>query len=627
MLRIVSLFVLLPVGLFAQVDLEYKYLEKREAVTIELVNGELAISSEIVEQGKFLNNSLLYLAQQSIPYDSFRKIGQIEAYTTDPVSGKQVVVDHYENKDQIQGILFYSDSKLKEFTFPAVKKDAVTTLKYTEVYSNDIPFSQAFVFGSYFPIDRAAFSVTFPKEVELGYSYVNAVDSSFAFTKTENKKSTTYTWTAENIEGYRLDEAKNESALYYLPHVIVYIKQIKTVAGEKPVLRDERDLYAWYASLMDRIDDANLDEVKKIAEGIATAHPTPSAKAAAIYNWVQDNISYVAFGDGFGGFVPRGAASVCQKKYGDCKDMAHVLYVMLNHVGVEAYHTWIGSREKPYAYKQNPTPLVDDHMITAAVLSGDTVFLDGTDSFVRYGYPSGFTQGKQAMIGISKDDFRLVRVPVVDAAMNHTEVKTTLRIDGLDVLANETRRISGLEKVAAISHYIYKKGTDSDEEYLNKRLALGNNKTIYENIKFGGLNNDTDWLSMTYDLTIQNYSKVIDDKLFINMNIDRTYANDKLEDGTKYSIKFEHAQQKTFETIFEIPAGYQVDELPERLTFNDPKFGFDISYKRMGNQIIQSKKLYVNTLTLTPADFVQWNEFIKNLVKAYKKSIVLQKGA
>jgi len=627
MLRLVSLFVLVPVGLYAQVDLEYKYIEKREAVTIELVNGELAISSDVFEQGKFLNNSLLYLAQQSIPFDSFRKIQSIEAYTTDPVSGKQVVVDHYEDKDQIQGILFYSDSKTKEFTFPAVKKDAVTTLKYTEVYSNDIPFSQAFVFGSYFPMDRAIFSVTFPKEVELGYSYVNAVDSSFTFSQTESKKSKTYTWAAENIAGYRLDEVKNESALYYLPHVIVYIKQIKTDGGEKPVLRDVRDLYGWYATLMDRIDDTNVEDVKKIAEGIAAAHSTPSAKTAAIYNWVQDNISYVAFGDGFGGFVPRGAASVCQKKYGDCKDMAHVLYVMLTHVGVEAYHTWIGSREKPYTYKQNPTPLVDDHMITAAVIAGDTVFLDGTDSFVRYGYPSGFTQGKQAMIGISKNEFRLVRVPVVDATLNHTEVKTTLRISGPDVLASESRRISGLEKVAAISHYIYKKGTESDEEYLNKRLALGNNKTNYENIQFSGLDNDTDWLNISYDLTIQNYSKIIEDKLFINLNIDRTYANDKIDDGMKYSIKFDHAQQKTFETIFEVPAGYQVEELPDRLVFNDPKFGFDISYKRVGSQIIQTKKLYVDTLTLAPADFVQWNEFIKNLVKAYKKSIVLQKSA
>jgi hypothetical protein len=369
-----------------------------------------------------------------------------------------------------------------------------------------------------------------------------------------------------------------------------------------------------------------VEDVKKIAEGIAAKHATPAAKTAAIYNWVQDNINYVAFGDGFGGFVPRGAAGVCQKKYGDCKDMAHVLYVMLNHVGVEAYHTWVGSREKPYRYEENPTPLVDDHMIAAAVIDGDTVFLDGTDSFVRYGYPSGFTQGKQALIGINKNEFRLVRVPVVDASRNVTDVKTTLQISGDAVLAKETRRINGLEKVALISNYLYKKGTDTDEEYLNKRLALGNNKTNYTNIQIAGLDNDSDWLMLSYELNIQNYSKSVSDKVFINLNIDRTLANDKIDESVIHSLKFEHGYSKRYQTIFEIPQGYTVDELPEKLAYTDPKFGFEISYSRDGNRIVQSKEIYIAMLSLAPSEFANWNEFIKTLVKAYKKSIVLQKG-
>ena len=352
MRRLLIVLFIVPMLCSAQIEFEYKYLEKRESVTIEYDKGKLNIFNDISDKAKFLDNKLLYLANQSIPFDYFRKIENINAYTLLPDNSK-VAVDHFEDKDQIKGIFFYSDSKVREFTFPAVKKDAVTVMNYREVYSDEMPFSQAFIFGSYFPVDKATFSVTFANEVELGYNLFNAEGVNIEFNEEKGRKSTTYTWSVDNLQGFRIDNDKNESALYYLPHIVVYLKKIADGNDEKPVLRNVSDLYAWYASLINRIDDQGIDEVKKIARDVAAPFKTQKEKAAAIYNWVQDNITYVAFGDGFGGFVPRGASSVCQKKYGDCKDMAHVLYVMLNEVGIEAYHTWIGSREKPYTYNNN----------------------------------------------------------------------------------------------------------------------------------------------------------------------------------------------------------------------------------------------------------------------------------
>jgi hypothetical protein len=325
--------------------------------------------------------------------------------------------------------------------------------------------------------------------------------------------------------------------------------------------------------------------------------------------------------------VPRGAASVCQKKYGDCKDMAHVLYVMLNHVGINAYHTWIGSREKPYTYDENPTPLVDDHMITAAIIDGDTIFMDGTDSFVRFGSPSGFTQGKEALIGIDDETYRIVKVPVLDKNKSITKVSTTITMNGEEVLAIESRKLSGFEKTSFIMDYVYKKGTDSEEEYLNKKYELGNNKTQYSNIKVAGLDNDTDWLNLSYELKMQNYAKTIGNSIYINLNIDKTLSNDKIGEELKYSRKFDHTYIKQFQTVFKIPVGYTVEELPETLSHSDPMFGFSISYEKTGDQIIQTKEIYVNTLSLKTENFDSWNTFIKNLVKAYKKSIVIQKGA
>ena len=49
---------------------------------------------------------------------------------------------------------------------------------------------------------------------------------------------------------------------------------------------------------------------------------------------LQNNINYVAFEDGLGGFIPRGAASVCDKRYGDCKDKSLLLVTLLRDEGL-----------------------------------------------------------------------------------------------------------------------------------------------------------------------------------------------------------------------------------------------------------------------------------------------------
>ena len=154
---------------------------------------------------------------------------------------------------------------------------------------------------------------------------------------------------------------------------------------------------------------------------------------------MQSNIKYVAFEDGLGGFVPRGAASVCDKRYGDCKDMANLLYEMLNHVGIEAYRTWIGTRNRQYSYYDVPTPMVDNHMITTAIIEDETIFLDATDSYVPFGMPSAFTQTKEALLGIDDNNYKIIKVPVQIADKSITSINSMFTLEGNIIKVSEKR--------------------------------------------------------------------------------------------------------------------------------------------------------------------------------------------
>lgn len=607
---------------FSQED--FIYLNRHDKISISLSNGKFDITKSVMEKTKFNTSKKLYFANESIHYDSFSEIKDIEAYTFLPESNKKVKVDYIETKREFDNGIFYSDQESKNFTFPAVNKGAETFLSYNKVVK-DPHFMDLFRFGTYVPTKSAKLTIEFPKNVTLGYIAFHTDDISISLTKETKRKKNIYTWSVENVKGFQGEE-KSEEPLHFMPHIITYIKSYEKNGKQINVLNDVSDLYNWYTSLVNRIDNSDLIDVYKIAEDITKGQNSQRVKAETIFNWVQDNITYVAFEDGLGGFIPRGAASVCEKRYGDCKDMANLLYEMLNHVGVETYRTWIGTRNRPYSYYDVPTPIVDNHMISAAVIENDTIFLDGTDSQVPFGYPSAFTQTKEALIGIDKDNYKIVTVPTPGQEKSITAVNSEISLVDGTIKVAETRKLSGYEKVDYIQKYTYEKEDKTEEEFLNTTLVLGNNKSLYKNISHKNMDNKLTPLELSFDLEIDNYSKTVGNKTFINLNLDRVLSQSKIDiEDRKYSRKIDYKHQKTYQTVFNIPEGFTVSKVPKTLSFNHNDFGYSISYTLEDKKVIQNKTIYINTLSVKKEHFEDWNAFIKSLIKAYKKSITLEK--
>ena len=301
--------------MFAQFDNSgFAYLENKDYVTIDNKNGHIQASTEVYEKAKFLSSDKLFLARKSISFDRFRSLENLTAYTVLD-NGQKKYVKIFETKDELGGMIFYSDNKRKEFYFPNVKEGAEIVHSYKVQHSNEIPFSYIFQFASYFPTKKAELTLEFSNDVEVDFKLFNAEDIKIDFTKKEGRKTTVYTWRTTDLDGIKIDNDSNndfESSIYYIPHIVVYLKSYVDENGHRVAVLDEvENLYSWYQQLLQKIDEDDNLEVKKIAEKLVSGVSGEKEKAQIIYQWVQSNISYVAFGDGFGGFVPRGADSVC----------------------------------------------------------------------------------------------------------------------------------------------------------------------------------------------------------------------------------------------------------------------------------------------------------------------------
>src|SRR6202012_5439792 len=134
----------------------------------------------------------------------------------------------------------------------------------------------------------------------------------------------------------------------------------------------------WFYSMVKDVNTSISPEVKKVVDSITAGAKSNIEKVKRIFYWVQDHITYVAYEDSLGGFVPREATLVCSRRFGDCKDMASTLVEMIRAAGLEAHQTWIGTRDIPYSFEDVPSPTSTNHMICTYIENGNYHFLDAT---------------------------------------------------------------------------------------------------------------------------------------------------------------------------------------------------------------------------------------------------------
>ncbi len=607
------------------------YLYEKEHVTIKTKGNSYEIYNDVNWEILYLTDKARAYGDQSIQYSKFSEIQDINAYAYLPKNGdpsklKKVKVTDFKTEDVYDGSYFYHDNKQKSFKFPGSDPGTKINLSYREVIKNPRFLGSSFLV-SYLPTLNSEYSISYPSNVDVKFKLFNTEKIDVKHTKEVNGNTTTLTWKVANQDAYESYPGA-PNLRYYTPHIVAYIGEIRLKDNTVSVLPNLDGLYNWYYSL---IKDVNAEEdstLKAITQDLVEDLPGKDEKARAIFNWVQDNIKYVAFEDGMGGFIPRPAASVCRKRYGDCKDMASIITDMMKYAGVEANITWVGSDELPYDYTEIATPVVDNHMIASYRNEKDeVVILDAVGSYTPYGYPTDFIQGKQALISKGEGKYEVYRIPVVDKEKNREVDFVSMRLEGEKLVGTGKIEAAGYNKF----NYVYKLANMSNDEdrrnYVESYLEKGNNKFRVDESSFIGLHNRDTTLTINYKFNLEDYSKTVEEETYVNLNLDRDFKNSKLdiEDRNGIARKFNHKLDRRYRVEFEIPKGSKVEYVPEDVEFKNDLFGFSIKYEKSNDKIILNKSIYVDTILIEESQFEEWNKMVKKLKKAYKEVVIVKK--
>lgn len=597
-------------------------LEYQSVYNFSIVNGQLKIQFITNEKVLFVRNAAHLYSDRTVYSTSFTKAVDIKANTYIPVNGKykKIPVTNFTKADRADWDVFHDDTESANVVFPSICDGAIIELNTTYEIT-DAQFIRHILLQHYLPTYELNVELNFDKNINLGLLYFNTDSLKHPFKLTETKSVKQLSYHALQVPACK-NEDNAPDQLYYIPHILPLIKSYTYNQQTTPVCSSIKQLYKKYYSFIKEVDQFSSPEIKQIADSITLSLTDETDKVKALYYWVQENIKYIAFEDGLGGFYPRSPNLVLNRRYGDCKDKSTLLHALLNSENISSRLTWVGTRELPYTYESMPTLKADNHMIVTYKSDNQYYFLDPTAKYLTINYPSSFIQGKEAFMAIDSTNYEIVTIPVIAPELNRSIDSVFFTIEKSNLTGSGKIYYTGFKKYDTQNLF------DSDDKtYLDSKiesqLQKGNNSFVLNSYQLDTKERYANQIELGYNFIISNYYQAIDSEIYINLNLNKSICNNKINPKRELPYEFKNQQESDLVCSFSIPPKYNVSYLPENKNFDNELASFSTKYSVNQNQIIYTHTLQIKTLLIHPEEFAAWNDFIKALDKCYKESILL----
>jgi Domain of Unknown Function with PDB structure (DUF3857)/Transglutaminase-like superfamily len=517
-----------------------------------------------------------------VPFDSMTKITSIHAWCI-PAQGKD-----YEVKDKdgaevalpaVQGSELVTDVRAKLMRIPASDPGNIIGYEY-EQENHPFVLQNIWYFQDAYPGREERYSLQLPPGWEYKASWLNHAEVAPASTG-----NNLWQWVVSAIPGIR-----DETAMP--PHRGIEGQMIVSFVppgGAGKFFASWGDMGLWYNDLTRGRRDASADISQKTTALTASAADT-LAKMQALARFLQHDIRYVAIELGIGGYQPHAAVDVFTHRYGDCKDKATLMSSMLKGVGVDSYYVVINS-ERGAITPDMPAHMGGfDHVILAIKLPdgvvdpsllavmqhpklGRLLFFDPTDELTPFGYLRGALQANYGLL-VTPDRGELTELPQLPPVMNGIQRIAKLTLTPSGTLTGDVKE-TRFGDSAAHQRYALKTANKEADKIKPIETLLARSLATYRltNASISNLEQTELPFVFNYSLVAENYAKSAGGLLLVRPRVVGNKSSDLLEtkEPRQYPVVFDGPSRDTDTFEITMPAGYEVDDLPQPVS---AEYGF-----------------------------------------------------
>lgn len=512
--------------------------------------------------------------------------------------------------------IFFDDSRVQYYPIRFTERGAMNKIIVKKEYS-DAKYLTRLFFHERYPVKEKTFEFKVPDWLLIDFKPINFDGNKIEKRVTTKGGYTNYLFVMRDIPAIK-EEPKSIGIAFTEPHIIIQVKSFETKGEAIKGFDKVDDVYGWNYRLYQMAAN-EPDQLKAVVAKVTQGKQADAEKVKAIYYWVQDNVKYIAYEDGYSGYIPSSAQEVLNKKYGDCKGMANLLTEMLMLAGFDARFTWIGTRDIPYSQTM-PALCVNNHAITTLYFGGKEYFLDATEKYIPFGENAYRIQGKEAMIA-NKEKFELKTVPLTTGEEH--KIKTTADFSLVDNILTGKLKILFTGNERTDFHQTYQQlPVTSQKEFLENLLEFGNSNITSKISKTSDLQNRELPVVVEGESNLSNNVSIIDGDYYVNIDFFPKTLQGYLPDEKRtrgYDLNWVTAFED--ELSLTIPANKKFTDVPEKLELNTESYSFSGEYIVTGNKIVLKKKLLIRKSTISKKDFAAWSQFLES-IKAFSENYI-----
>ncbi|HEX2569865.1 MAG TPA: DUF3857 domain-containing protein [Polyangia bacterium] len=382
------------------------------------------------------------------------------------------------------------------------------------------------------------------------------------------------------------------------------------------------DVATWYRGLVAEqlVPD---DALRRLAADAVRGVSDERVRIRRIYDLVVQKTRYVGLEFGIHGYKPYRVTQVYARKFGDCKDKASLLLVLLREIGVEATlvlaRTRRGGNLDPFPASLAPF----DHAIV--YVPRYDLYLDGTAEFSGSGELPAQDQDIPVLLVSDPRTGgrgRLVRTPVLPAERNRV-----VRSSRVELQAPGSARVvldaSVSGEVAHEWREHYQSPGERSERFEKAENASHPGARVVR-VEFPSLDDLERPVEVRAELEVPWARRRGGDLEMLALGhegqLARAYA--RLSERTQdLVIGFPWEQEER--VTYVLPAGYGPKRLPEARRIESPFGRFVLEVERVGREVQVRSALTMLRHRVTRAEYPAFRRFCLDVDRAMEQALVL----
>ena len=496
----------------------------------------------------------------------------------------------------------YSGKKRAYLILKDVQKGDLIDISYTVVGFNPVfrhLYTDYFYFYSQTPVVNYYLSILTSSATPLHFKEFN---NAMAPLENSHGQYTVYQW--KNPDMGKTESGSSAPDWFTtIPHV--YISEFA----------DWKQVTDWGLSIFNHYQYPLPEKLlRKMVEWKKVSSGNPDMFANLALRFVQDQIRYLALEMGTYTHQPHTPSDVFNHRFGDCKDKALLLTVILQHENIESYVAFTNTNERDHLSEAASTPLAFNHAIVALKRSAGWSFVDPTialqrgelvNSFIpAYGWALVIKTDENTLSAVepgrysSSDVTESIRVSLEDTSF--LGVTSIYKGGAADNMRDDLSTSSADDLKDGYLKYYQKlfSGILSDSACQVRDDSIKNEIQIDESYKVPGLWHETDSTKKEFDV----YAKLVAGKF-------PDPADHKVNEPV--SLNFPCTLQYTLRIHF--PEDWPADVT--ELHIKNSSYQFDFTFEIKGN--IHVYKYYFKSFrdNIPAKDFNQYSADYKEISK------------